>query len=92
MRPSGLHDVLNDVIEIMIQCDLHTICSPLEQTLYQLPPHLKLPHHTHDHLHLLQLEKYATQQTLAKINMERKNTNIYANIKLLSTGDKKHFE
>jgi len=70
MRPPPLHDVLNDVIEIMIWPQ--TVSSPLEWTLYQLPPHLKVLHHTRDRKHLLRSEKYATQQNLAKINMARK--------------------
>ena len=64
MRPPNLHDVT--------YADSHTVLSPLEWTLYQGCPHLRVLRHTHDHKHLLRLGKYVTQQNLVNINMERK--------------------
>ena len=75
MRPPSLHDVTN--------ADSFTVLSPLEWTLYQGCPHLRVLRHTHDHKHLLRLGKYVTQQNLVNINMEKKKLSI----KLLSMCD-----
>ena len=66
MRAPNLHDVTN------ADSHRHTVPSPLEWTLYQGCPHLRVLRHTHDHKHLLRLAKYVTQQNLVNINMERK--------------------
>ena len=57
---------------MLTHADSHTVLSPLEWTLYQGCPHLRVLRHTHDHKHLLRLGKYVTQQNLVNINMERK--------------------